>query len=236
MEIDVVEPIDRSLLAYLAANDQRYLLGQGVRRSFRAEELMLHEGDPGDHILIVRSGWVRVSTALPDGQEVLLALRGPGDVIGELAMLHGWTRTATVRSLERVEAVLLRGPQFMASIRERPEIALALVKTVSARLREAESTRIDIATLDVSRRVATYLLRLADQHGRRDPAGTVLDPPLTQQDIANRVGASRRAVARSLAVLRERGIVLTARRRIVVAKAEVLRSLAHCVPNGIQRQ
>jgi CRP-like cAMP-binding protein len=231
-----VDPVDGSLLAYLPANDRNYLLSQGVCRSFPPEELMLLEGDPGDHVLIIESGWVRVSTALSDGQEVLLALRGPGDVIGELALLHGWARTASVRSLERVGAVQLRGPQFMASIRERPEIAVALAKTVSARMREAEWTRIDIATLDVSRRVATYLLRLADQHGRHEPAGTVLDPPLTQQDIANQVGASRRAVARSLAVLRDRGIVVTARRRIVVAKAEVLRSLARCVPNGIQRQ
>ena len=233
--MDVTESVEGSFLAYLPAGDQQYLFDQGVRRSFGVDEMVVREGDPSDHILIMRSGWVRVSTALANGHEVLLALRGPGDVIGELALLHGWIRTASVRSLEPVDVVQLSGARFMMSMRERPEVALALLRTMSMRLREAEGARIELATLDVTRRVATYLVRLLDQHGHR-PAGGVVDVPLTQQDLANGVGASLRAVARSVDVLRKRGVVATRRGGIVVAKPEVLRSLARCVPKGIQRQ
>lgn len=232
--VAVTEPVEGSFMAYLTV-DRFSLLDQGVRRSFGADEVIVHEGDPTDHIFIMESGWVRVSTAQADGQEVLLALRGPGDVIGELAMLHGWIRTASVRSLERVGVVQFSGAQFMQCLRQQPEVALALLKTTSIRLREAEGARIELATLDVTRRVASYLVRLLEMHGHHRRVHGGVDVPMTQRDLANGVGASLRAVARSVDVLRKRGVVVTRRGGIVVAKPEVLRALAHCVPKGIQR-
>lgn len=83
-----------ALLAYLSEADRAYLLGLGVRRSFGAKEFVLLQGDPSDHVQILISGWVRVSAVVEDGREVLYALRGPGDVLGDIAAVAGLGRTA----------------------------------------------------------------------------------------------------------------------------------------------
>lgn len=220
------EPVAGSLFAYLEAADRDHLLTLGVRRTFPANETLLRQGDPTDHVLTIVSGWVRVYSTTPGGREVLVALRGPGDVVGDLAALHGWPRTGSVATVERVTAIQLRSTQFMHCLHARPTIAIGMLRQMSARLRQAELARMDFAALDVSRRVAMFLMRLAGQHGEPGPAGITLRVPLTQQDLANGVGASRRAVARSLAVLRERRIVNTSRRRIVIIQPEVLGALA----------
>jgi CRP-like cAMP-binding protein len=199
-----------SLLAYLDPADREVLNELGVRRSYPAGETLLRQGEPTSHLLVIISGWVRVYISTPNGHEVLVALRGPGDVIGDQAALHGWTRTASVRTLEAVTAILLRGEQLVNCLRSRPNIAIALVRQMSERLREAEAARIDFVALDVTKRVAAYLVRLADQHGIPEQSGLSLRMPLTQQDIANHLGASRRTVARALAVLRERQSALAA--------------------------
>jgi CRP-like cAMP-binding protein len=211
-----------SLLQYLEPEERKFLLGAGVRRTFRSGELLLREGDPTSHVFVLIEGWVRVYSSTADGQEVLLALRGPGDVIGDLAALLGWSRMASVLTLQKVTAVQLLSAQFVLSLKARPEIAIAMIKQMSQRLRESETVRVDTATLDVTKRVARQILRLVHQHGVSGPGGRTLGMPITQQDIANHVGASRRAVARAMAILRERHIVTTAGRRIVVANPEVL--------------
>ena len=219
---DDQEPVAGSLLAYLDPADRDVLLKLGARRRFPAGETLLRQGEPTEHVLVLQSGWVRVISATTNGHEVLVALRGPGDVVGDQAPLHGWTRTASVSTLEPVSAVLIRGEQLLACLRARPNLALAMLRQMSERLREAESARVDFAALDVTKRVATFLLRLARQHGTTEPNGISLGVPLTQQDIANGVGASRRQVARSLAVLRERQIVGTVGRRLAIRAPEVL--------------
>jgi CRP-like cAMP-binding protein len=216
------EPVTGSLLAYLDPADRSVLLELGHRRVFAAGEMLLRQGDPTNHVMVIQSGWVRVYANTANGHEVLIALRGPGDVIGDQAALHDWSRTASVRTLENVSVIQLRSEQLDNCLRARPSIAIAMLRQMSERLREAESARMEYVALDVTKRVATYLLRLAQQHGIRQHEGLALRMPLTQQDIANHLGASRRTVARALAVLRERRIVTTLRRRIVILQPDVL--------------
>ena len=211
-----------SLLTYLEPEERTFLLGAGVRRTFQSGELLLREGDPTNHVFVLIKGWVRVFSSTANGQEVLLALRGPGDVIGDLAALLGWSRIATVQTLQQVTAIQLLSTQFVLSLKARPGIAIAMIKQMSQRLRESETARVDAATLDVTKRVARQILRLVQQHGVAGQDGWTIGMPITQRDIANHIGASRRAVARAMAILRERHIVTTAGRRIVVANPEVL--------------
>jgi len=227
---------DGALLAYLADTDREYLLARGTRRRFRANDVVLMEGDPSDHVHVLVSGWVRVSAIVEDGREVLFGLRGPGEVLGDLAAVTGRPRTASVRAIEPCTVFQLTGAQFIDVLHARPEIAIATIKTVAARLRNAESARVDSAALDVTRRVAVHLLRLADEHGRSVPEGVVIEAALSQTDIAAQVGAARRTVARALRVLRERGIVETGRRRILIRKLRVLQAFARSEPNGTQGQ
>lgn len=220
-----------SLLDYLTPEEREFLGERGVQRKLPGGEAVMHAGDPTDHVLVLLSGWVRVYSTTRAGGVVLLALRGPGDVIGEVAALQKWTRTANVQSLQEIHFVQLRADEFIACLQERPAIAIALLRQMTLRLRESESARVNAATLDVTRRVATLLLQLADVYGRTEDAGLVVRTPLTQQDIADRIGASRRAVARALATLRERGIVHTGRQMFVVTEPEVLALFADSEPD-----
>ncbi|HWM04316.1 MAG TPA: Crp/Fnr family transcriptional regulator [Actinophytocola sp.] len=220
------EIVNGSMMSYLAPDDRSFLFGRGINRELPAGEAIMHQGDPTDHVLILLAGWVRVYSTTKDGGVVLLALRGPGDVLGDLAALQDWPRTANVETLQRVRFVQLRAERFISSLHDRPAIAVALLRQMSVRLREAEVARVDFATLDVAKRVAAHLMQLADDHGQHERDSVVIRTPLTQQDIADRIGASRRAVARALHTLRERGIVTTGRKLFVVAKPDVLRMFA----------
>ncbi|KDN22121.1 cyclic nucleotide-binding domain-containing protein [Amycolatopsis rifamycinica] len=225
-------PAKGALLAYLADADRDYLLARGVRRRFRANDVMIMEGDSSDHVLVLVSGWVRVSTIVEDGREVLFGLRGPGEVLGDFAAVTGSARTATVRAIEPCTVIQLTGAEFVGVLRARPEIAIAVIKTVAARLRNAELARIESAAFDVSRRVASHLVRLAEEHGRTVPEGVVIEVALSQVDIAAQIGAARQTVARTLRGLRERGIVETGRRRILIRELRVLRAFARSEPKA----
>jgi CRP/FNR family cyclic AMP-dependent transcriptional regulator len=227
-----IEPIPGTLLSSLAAEDSDYLLSLGERRRFEENDVLLRQGDPTDHVLVVLSGWIRAYSTNQDGNEVVFAVRGPGDLLGELAALHGWTRTVSLRAMEQVQVVQLLRRQFIACLHDRPKIAIALIKQVSTRLYDAETALLEFATQDVSRRVAGYLLRISRQHGIQRTEGIEVGMPLSQHEIATRVGASPRAVARAMAILRERGIITTTPRRIVIVRPDVLRSFAGRVPNG----
>lgn len=220
------EPVSRSPLYPLTPADRDHLLAIGEQRMFDEDDVLIHQGDPTDHVFVVLAGRVRAYSTNRDGHEVVLAVRGPGDVLGEVAALHGWPRTISLRAMDRVHVLQLRRQQFLDVLRERPEIAIALVKLVSIRLHEADAALLEFATQDVSRRVAGYLLRIAGQHGVADADGIQLGVALSQQEIANRVGASPRGVSRAMAMLRDRGMVVTAPRRIVILRPEMLRSFA----------
>lgn len=215
-----------SLLSFLSETDREHVLTGGVRRVFAADEVLIREDDPSDFLHVIVDGWVRVSTVLADGRELVYALRGPGDVLGELAALHGWERTASVRSVEPTTVVQLTAAQFQACLRKWPEIGIGVIKSLGVRLREAERARVGAVELDVSHRLARHLARLMAERGRPTPDGIVIDTPFTQEEIANQLGASRRAVARAMALLRDRGVLVTGRRLIIVGRPDVLRSLA----------
>lgn len=226
------EPVAGSLLSYLAPADRDFLLGRALLRTMAAGRPLMHEGDPTDHVLVLTSGWVRVYTTARDGQVVLFGLCGPGDVIGDLAALHGVVRTATVDTLQDTEFAQFTHESFLACLHDRPAVGIALFRQLAVRLRKAEGARVDSATMDVAQRVAALLVRLADMHGSRSPEGVVVGMPLTQQDIANSIGGSRRAVARALQTFRERGMLVTGRKVFVLSALDVLRRLAGTVPDG----
>lgn len=225
-------PVAGSLLSYLEPPDRDFLVGQGLIRRLPANRALMHEGDPTDHVLVLLSGWVRVYKNARNGQVVLLALRGPGDVIGDIAVLQGWPRTVTVETLQESEFAQYSHKEFLACMHDRPAIAIALARQSAARLRDAEEARILSATMDVAQRVASFLVRLADTHGSPSREGVVVEMPLTQQDVADSIGGSRRAVARALQTFRDRGLVATSRKRFVVSEPDVLRRLAGSAPDG----
>lgn len=225
-------PVTGSLLSYLEPPDHDFLVDHGLVRRMQAGLVLMHEGDPTDHVLVLLSGWVRAYKTTRHGQVVLLGLRGPGEVIGDIALLQGWPRTGTVETLQETEFAQYSHADFIACMHDRPALAVALARQLAVRLLDAEEARVFSATMDVAQRVAAFLVRLADTHGSPSDHGVVVEMPLTQQDVADSIGGSRRAVARALQTFRDRGLVATSRRRFVVSELDVLRRLAGSAPDG----
>lgn len=225
-------PVRDSLLDHLGHEDRQTVLSSGVRRTFPAGEVVFRQGDPSTHVFVLLSGWVRVSAVSRDGQDLLLAFRGPGDAVGDLAAVRGTERTATVRTLEQVSAVQLHRERFVDLLQTRPTIAMGVIKQLSARVIEATRARATYAALDITKRVAACLVRLMDQHGVPTDDGVELRIRVSQQDVASQIDASLRSVARAFGVLRVRGIVISNRARVLICRPEVLRAFAGDLPNG----
>jgi CRP/FNR family cyclic AMP-dependent transcriptional regulator len=213
-------------LSRLEREDREAVMATGSRMVFATRDVLLREHEPSVHVLIVLTGWTKVTSSAANGYEALLALRGPGDIVGEGAVLSGQRRSATVTGLERVEAVALEADRFSALLAERPDIAMRLLALATDRTRDSDRRRVQYAALSVQERLAMLLLELARTHGEETDAGVRLTTGLTQQELAGSVGASREAVARLLKRLRDRGVVCTGRRGLVVVRPEVLRQIS----------
>ncbi|MCP9986019.1 MULTISPECIES: Crp/Fnr family transcriptional regulator [Streptomyces] len=215
---------DLSFLEALSAQDRRALLAEGAPRVYEPGTVMIRERDTSAYVLALLSGWAVVSVGTERGTRLILALRGAGEVVGDLAAVDRGPRSATVTALGRVRAVAVSGDRFRRFLAARPHATSLIMQQLSARLRSADVERRSLASETVLQRLAARLAELAERAGRPGPRGTVLEIPLPQQDLAAAIGATREAVAKALRVLRERGVVRTAPRRVVVTDmAELLR-------------
>jgi CRP-like cAMP-binding protein len=213
--------------AQLPAPERAALHACGTARHFRPGDALFHEGDPSDWVLLVERGRVKIASVTADGKDVVLALRGPGEVVGELSALDGLPRSATASALDAVDARVVRADGFRAFLAEHPSAALLLLSAVCGRLRDSDRRRVEFVALDATGRLATRLVGLAEQFGTPGADGTVrIDVAITQGDLAGWTGSSREAVGKALAALRSRGLVATSRRSITVLDLERLRTRA----------
>jgi CRP-like cAMP-binding protein len=197
----------------------------GVDLSYPARSVVMREGEPSTHVLLVRSGWLKVTANSASGHEGLLAMRGPGDVVGESAALDGTSRNMTVTTLEPVRARNVPADVFSRFLDNRPKALRQLLALTTDRWRSSDRKLLQQAVTTVRQRLALLLLELADVHGERDAIGVVIRVPLTQQELAGAVGSSREGVTRVLKEFRARGLVATRGRQYVVLRPEVLRHI-----------
>ena len=190
-------------------------------RQFGAGQALFVEGDSAERVFVLESGWVLLSCAGPDGREVVLGLRGPGDVIGDMSILDGEPRSATALALAPIEAVVAPASALTAAVAE-PEVAQAMIRVLAARLRDADRKRVEFSSLDTLGRVAWRLLELSERFGTPTDEGIVVELPLSQEQLASWCGASREATVKALASLRSLGTITTGRRRVVITSAEAL--------------
>jgi CRP/FNR family transcriptional regulator, cyclic AMP receptor protein len=218
--------MDGTFLGALTAEETDDLQTSGRRRSYPARVTIFHEGDDAGPVVVLLSGRAKVGTVSGAGREAIVAVRGPGDLLGELSAIDGGPRSATVTTLEPVEALLVPGSAFAALLERRPRIALVILRTVAGRLRYADSQQAQFATHDVVGRVAQRLVEMGDRFGSAHDGRIDIVLPLTQEELAAWTGASREAVSKALLVLRRLRIVETGRRRITLLDPEALRRRA----------
>ncbi|MEU4259156.1 Crp/Fnr family transcriptional regulator [Streptomyces fradiae] len=217
---------DRSFLEALSAQDRRALLAEGVPRVYEPGTVMIRERDTSAYVLALLSGWAVVSVSTERGTRLILALRGAGEVVGDLAAVDQGPRSATVTALGRVRAVSVPGDRFRRFLAARPHATSLIMRQLSTRLRSADVERRSLASETVLQRLSARLAELAERAGSPGPHGTVLEIPLPQHDLAAAIGATREAVAKALRQLRDQHVVRTGQRQVVVTDMKALLHLA----------
>jgi CRP-like cAMP-binding protein len=187
----------------------------------RAGTVLFNEGDVSNRVALVMTGRLKISSYAEDGRETVLGFRDPGDVLGEFAAIDGDPHLATVTAIEPTEVAVVPADRFLAELEARPELTLALLRSVIGRLRDADRKRIEFGALDVVARVARRLVELAESHGETSPGGVSVT--ITQAELAGWASCSREAVNKSLHRLRERGLVALGRGHVTVVDLEGLR-------------
>lgn len=211
-----------TFIELLSEDDRAELLRLGGRRQFAAGAQLMHQGEPGDRVLIVLEGHVKASFIDPDGREIVLSFRGPGDVLGELSFEHQEPRSSGVVAIEPVVAQALSAGEFREFLERRPSAALTLIDVMARRFRDANRKRVQFAALDTLGRIATRLLELSERYGDRTEDGVEIRLPITQEDLGGWTASSRAAVTGALKTMRDLGWIKTERRRIVVLDPEAL--------------
>ena len=190
-------------------------------RVYPKGSVILFEDDPGDALYIVGSGQVKVVLIGEDGREVILSVLGEGSFFGELALLDDEPRSAHVIAMEDSSVLALRREDFQARLRSSPEVAIALLRELSSRLRRADEKIGGLVLLDVNGRVAELLLRLADEEG-----GERITRKLTHHTVAQMIGSSRETVSRTMRDFVERGLIHVTRKDITITDRAALMQAA----------
>ncbi len=210
-------------LGQLGSADAEAMMQLVRRRSLRRSQLILRAGAAGDDVVVVLDGHVKLVAYGADRREVVLAIRGPGELIGEMAALAGQRRTATVVAVDDVEVGYLTADELRRFLVAHPDVALVLIRMLVRRLSEADRDRVDLATQDSVGMVAKRLVELATEHGKRVGEGTLIEFSLTQDELASWTGATRETVSRALRLMRRVGWITTDHRSITVLDLAALR-------------
>ena len=196
-----------------------------VPRRFAPGQVIFHLGDPGGLLYLISKGKVKISHTTTEGQEVVLAILGPGDFFGELALLDDAPRSATAVALEATETWTLHREEFMHYLTDNPDFALHVLKTLARHIRRLNTQLADIFFLDLPGRLARTLLQLAEQYGTYTTEGTVINLSLTQTDLAEMTGATRVSVNKALGRFRRAGWIRVIGRQVTVIDRRALEEM-----------
>jgi CRP-like cAMP-binding protein len=222
----MAEPGDVRFFEAIDSAHAEDLRALGRQRRYPTGARLFNERDPGDAVLVLLSGRVKLSCVTGGGREALLGIRVPGELIGEMSAIDTAPRSATATALEAVEVLAISSPAFTAYLDRTPGVALVLVRILSRRLRDADHKRTEFLAQDTVGRVCSRLIELADRFGASGDDGTDIDIAITQDDLAGWTGSSREAVIRALRTLRELGWIATRRRGVTLLDIEMLRRRA----------
>lgn len=217
----------------------RHICGAGRRRDWERGEPLMHEGSPPDNVILIEDGLVKITTETPNGYTSVLAIRGPGELLGELSCVDGGRRSATATALWDGRGVVVTAERFRQLLAQQGPLALAVLRSVAGRLRQSDRQRGEYGAYPAGTRIARVLADLAMRHGEPVPgpsgagaesdvdAGSVsvtgsVSVRITQRELAGAAGTSRESVARTVRALQQDGLVTVGRGRVVMRDSRAL--------------
>ena len=203
-----------SLFSDLPEDDLQAISSLATTRTYPKNTIIISEGDDSDSLYAILSGKVKVFLSDDDGREIIINILGDGQYFGELALIDDAERSASVMTLEDSSFLIISKEAFKTALGQYPEIAIRLIQEFTHRLRNMTDNIKNLALLDVYGRVAKTLLSMASEEDEH----LVIHEKLTQQDIANRVGASREMVAKIMKDLTTGGYIETQGKEMIIRK------------------
>lgn len=183
---------------------------------------IFEEGEPGDRLYIITSGKVKLARHAPDGRENLLTVMGPSDMFGELSIFDPGPRTSSAVCVTEVHAATMNSEMLRTWVGDHPAIAQQLLRVLARRLRRTNASLADLIFTDVPGRVAKTLLQLANRFGAQEGGALRVNHDLTQEEIAQLVGASRETVNKALATFAHRGWIRLEGKSVLIVDTEHL--------------
>jgi CRP/FNR family transcriptional regulator/CRP/FNR family cyclic AMP-dependent transcriptional regulator len=220
--VDLFSALDDAQLATLAS--------MAIDKSYRRGDIILMEDDSSSQSLfIIAKGEVKVVLTAEDGREAILASLKEGDFFGEMSLLDGEPRSATVRAVEDSRLLIIRRDDFMATLRKHPDLSLTLLAEMSRRLRKSNRQISSLALMRVYGRVAAALLQLMEERGVRSrtkdgKSMIVVKERPTQQFIADMAGTTRETVSRVLNYFQKKGYIVLDGKDLLVLQEEELKT------------
>jgi CRP-like cAMP-binding protein len=213
------------LLQELPAEVLRSLVPHAEMKEYRKRQVVFLPGDPGNTVLFVHQGRIKVSKVTLDGKELTLAYRGPGDLCGELSLVAGGPREEMAEAADALLITELNRDVFDELIKAHHALAYRMVHLAIERRREIENQIEYILFKDVGTKLAELILKLAGEHGVDNPRGTLVTLKITHQEMANLIGSTRETVSLTLSQFKKKGLIYTEGRRVIVANYEGLRAM-----------
>ncbi len=195
-------------------------------RAYRKGAVVFLDGDDASEVILITKGHIKITVASQDGREVLIEVRGPGEVIGEMGLIDRSPRSASAFALSATEVLALSLRDFTELVDTTPSFTRSLLDEMVQRIRDSTFHQLELSLDDVAGRVARRLIDLSRRFGKPRQVGVEIRSPLTQQELADWSGVSRQAVVKELTRLRELGWVETQGRTIVLRNVAALEARA----------
>ena len=194
-----------------------------LTKNFEKDKIILLEDEEGDTLFIILKGSVKVTSFSEKGKEVIYSILGEGDFFGDMSLLDGKPRSASVISIEETEMQLIRRSDFYRLLEQYPRIALKLLEELASRIRKADNRIGSLALLDVSGRVAGILVMLAEERGIRLKKQVIIKSRPTHQELANMVGTTRETVTRVLKQLEQKKYIKMSGKDVLILDIDLFK-------------
>ena len=219
--IDALKQV--SIFSLLTEKDLQEILSISVQKSYKKNEVVFHQGDPGSVLFVLISGVVKISLFDSKGKEIILKMLYEKSFFGEMSLLDGQFRSATVTAIEKSKALIIYPDNFTRLIKQKPHFVFEMLATLNRRLRKADEKIASLTFFDAYGKVAQVLLDLSEEKGKRDGDIISLDLDQSRHEMAKMAGITRETFTRILNEFQVRGCVKVDNKKLLILDSNILK-------------